>query len=51
LSGRTFILEIHGSLFEVKSTSSDAHLGGEDFDIVFICRRVLRPTLTCLSLL
>ncbi|OMJ28577.1 Heat shock protein SSC1, mitochondrial [Smittium culicis] len=43
LGGGTFdisILEIQKGVFEVKSTSGDTHLGGEDFDIVLV-RKVL----------
>ncbi|KAI9229500.1 MAG: chaperone DnaK [Piptocephalis tieghemiana] len=39
LGGGTFdisILEIQSSVFEVKSTNGDTHLGGEDFDIVLL---------------
>ena len=39
LGGGTFdisILEIQNSVFEVKSTNGDTHLGGEDFDIVLL---------------
>ncbi|PWA00544.1 hypothetical protein BB558_003407 [Smittium angustum] len=43
LGGGTFdisILEIQKGVFEVKSTSGDTHLGGEDFDIVLV-RKVI----------
>lgn len=39
LGGGTFdvsILEIGDSVFEVKSTNGDTHLGGEDFDLLII---------------
>ncbi|KAH7907199.1 Hsp70 protein-domain-containing protein [Hygrophoropsis aurantiaca] len=39
LGGGTFdipILEMKNGVFEVKSTNSDTHLGGEDFDIVIL---------------
>ena len=39
LGGGTFdisILEIQNSVFEVKSTNGDTHLGGEDFDIILL---------------
>ncbi|KAF2236969.1 heat shock protein 70 [Viridothelium virens] len=39
LGGGTFdisVLEIQNSVFEVKSTNGDTHLGGEDFDITLV---------------
>ena len=39
LGGGTFdvsILEISGGVFEVKATNGDTHLGGEDFDNLFL---------------
>ncbi|PVU93943.1 hypothetical protein BB561_002918 [Smittium simulii] len=44
LGGGTFdisILEIQKGVFEVKSTSGDTHLGGEDFDILLV-RKVIQ---------
>jgi molecular chaperone DnaK len=39
LGGGTFdisILEMQNSVFEVKSTNGDTHLGGEDFDVILV---------------
>ncbi|XP_037292797.1 major heat shock 70 kDa protein Ab-like [Manduca sexta] len=61
LGGGTFDVSIltidEGSLFEVKATAGDTHLGGEDFDIVnFLAdefkesiRKILETILKCIS--
>lgn len=39
LGGGTFdvsLLNIEDGIFEVKATNGDTHLGGEDFDNVFV---------------